>query len=365
MHRSVRTIAGLAAVGATLLAAACTPGAPGAASTRTGVAQVELSYQLSGPGGTWSDAGTAEAGASSLTYASNSSVTAARGSLQLDGATLSWDLTAALGTNYTGWGRLEVPGQVDRSVAVNLVPATFDGDGDVAVTASAEGWTLTWSTTAVDAPGLEPAYDALTATEATACQDAQQRLAGLDEAEVPLASIGNTVHATRSAFAASKATLDPLAVQTWTEARTVTSADGNALAIGALISCKGRNGDHVATTGVATLPEDLSCAAITQRSLDLAWAELTPAQQAAFTASGVSLVPGPDVVRSTGAEWTTPIADHVVVGSTVTITAHALQTRWNDPAFAIFPDTIRGVHYCTTWTPAYAYWWYTVGALAI
>lgn len=365
MQRSVRTTVAALVAGLGLVIGACTPGAPSGSATRTGVARVNLTYTLTGPGGTWSGDGLIDGGAMSLSYASNSSVTGARGSLTLGTATLSWDLTAAVGTSYGGWGRLSIPSEVDHVVSIGLAPATFDGDGDISMSASADGWTLSWTTDAVDAPGVEPAYDALTASEATACQDAQQRLAGLSEAEVPLASIGNTIHTTRAAFAGSKATLTPLAVQTWTEARTVTTADGHAVTISALISCKGRNGDHIATTGVGTLAEDLQCSAVTQRALDQAWAELTPAQQAAFAASGVSIAPGADVVRSTGAEWTTPIPDHSVAGTAVTVTAHALQTRWNDPAFAIFPDTIRGVHYCTTWTPAYAYWWYTVGAFTI
>lgn len=350
---------------ALVVASACSPGAPSTAGTRSGVARVELTFTLDGPGGTWSDSGLIDSGSMSMTYASNSTVSSAKGSLTLGSATVSWNLTAALGTNYGGWSRVTIPGEVDRVVSVDVRPVTFDNDGDLAASAAADGWTLTWSTAAIDAPGVEPAYDALTATEATYCQDAQQRLAGLDEAEVPQVSIGNTIHTTRAAFAASKATLSPLAVQTWTEARTVTTASGNGVTLGALISCKGRNGDHVATTGVSTLADDLQCSALTQRSLDLAWAELAPAERSAFDATGVDLVPGPDVIRGTGAEWTTPIADSSVSGSTVTITGHALQTKWNDPAFAIFPDNIRGVHYCTVWSPAYAYWWYTVGAFTL
>jgi hypothetical protein len=348
-----------------VVAAACTPGAPAPAGSRAGVGQVTLTYSLADPGGgTVSGSGLVDAGSTSVTYTSASTVAAHRGTVGVAGTTLQINLDAT-GMVYNGFVRLTRPSVVDRVLNATFATVAFDGDGDSSATITDQGWTLTWSLTTSPASGLEPTYDALTATEGTYCQDAQQRLAGLSNAEVPLASIGNTSYAARSQFAASKATLAPLAVQTWSEPGMVTTADGNVVSLTKQISCKSRNGDHVATTGVSTLPEDNQCIVLTQRSLDLAWAELTPTQQTAFAASGVSIAPGSDIIRSTGAEWTTPIPDSTIIGSAVTINAHALQTRWNDPAFAIFPDTIRGVHYCTTWAPAYAYWWYTVGAFSL
>lgn len=347
-----------------LVAAGCTPGAPAPAGSRSGVGQVTLTYSLTDPGGgNVSGTGVVESGSTTVTYTSSSTVAAHRGTVSVAGTTLQLDLEATAMT-YNGFVRLTRPAVVDRVVNASFATVGFDGDGDSAATMSDQGWTLTWSFSTTGTPGLEPTYDSLSATEGSYCQDAQQRLAGISNAEVPIASIGNTTYAARSQFAASKATVSPLAVQTWAEPGMVTTANGNVVSVTKQISCKSRNGDHVATTGVTTLPEDNQCSVLTQRSLALAWAELTPAQQTAFNASGISIVAGPDIIRSTGVEWTTPIPDSTISGSSVTINAHALQTRWNDPAFAIFPDTIRGVHYCTTWSPAYAYWWYTVGAFS-
>jgi len=362
----LKRCAAVLAVGAVMIGAACAPGAPAPGGTRSGVSQVQLTYTLTDPvGSITSGTGIIDQGSVAPVYTSASMVASYAGSVGVAGTQLTFALTAALGSNYSGYVRVARPSVVDRVVQHNFVPVTFDGDGDASATATDSGWTLTWSTETNSAAGLESVYDSLTSAESAYCQDAQQRLAGLSEAQVPLASIGNTTYVTRASFTASKATLTPLATQTWGEPAMVTTGAGNVLSVNKLISCKGRNGDHIATTGVTTLPEDNQCTVLTQRSLDLAWAELTLTQRTAFLSSSVSLTPGADVVRSTGVDWTTPIPDSSVAGSAVTINAHALQTRWNDPAFAIFPDNIRGVHYCTTWTPAYAYWWYTVGAFTL
>ena len=100
---------------------------------------------------------------------------------------------------------------------------------------------------------------------------------------------------------------------------------------------------------MATGP-DLACSALNQRSIDLALARMTPAQRDAVAVPAL----GADVVRQTGVEWTTPLPDASEFDGT-TLRAHALRVDWTDPAFALVPDTIRGVHYCTVWSPAYAY----------
>ena len=359
-----RTITGVLALA--FLGLGCSPGAPAPAGQRVGVGRIFVDYLVTDPLGNTTGVGDfASGGSVAPTYTGGNLVSSFNGSLALPGGrAVTFALSAALGEQFSGTVTIS-GGPINHTFEHILVPVAFDGDGDASATASAAGWTVSWLVRTVPTAGLEPTYDALHGIESTYCQDAQQRLAGLDPSEVPLASIASTTHASRPDFAASKATLAPLSVHAWAEPAIVTTGGGNTVSVSRQISCKGRAADHIATTGVATAPNDLECRLLSQRSLDLAWDALTPMQQALFTSTGVTFTASPDVVSTSGVEWLTPIPDHVVTGISVAIVAHALLTRWNDPAFAIFPETIRGVHYCTTWAPAYAYWWYTVGAFQL
>ncbi len=345
----------------TLVGTACSPGAPTEPNALAGqVTTRSVDITISGAT-TYSvdDAPALAAGGSrgfAIAYNGSSLVTDVEGTLAYDvGATtvptLALDLTTdAIGTS----GRATVTdSSAGVSVTVNGTVTGYSVDdlGNVAGSITSGGRTVSFSTTsAAAAPGTDPALEALRAEETDFCAAAQQSLAGLDPAEVPLGDIINTREANRDDFAGSKSILTPLTTRTWTDTTDVQGSGGDLLTISQRISCKTRQADHLATTGVTTAPVDAACSTLNQRSIDLALAQMTPAQQAAVT---LPLL-GPDVVRQTGAEWTTPLRPDVEFSGNV-LRAHALLTGWNDPAFVIFPDTIRGVHYCTVWTPAYAY----------
>lgn len=362
-RRSTALVALLVGLG--LLAAACSSPPATTAGTVTGVGTRTLDLQVSGAA-TYARTVAVTGGAVRVSYTNSNAVDAISGTVTFAGASggtasATFDLRQELGSFN---GSVSV---ADASVGLSVaVPHAFtsvsvDGDGDASATASSGGVTLAWSITTSDATGLDGDLDALTAEEATFCQDAQQRLPGLDEGDLSLGSIDNVRHTSRGLFGSSKATLVPLQVQTWSERDMATTAAGDTVAITHRISCKTRSADHLATVGLPT-SADLSCAALNQRSLDLAAARLSPAQAAAYAASGRQVVLQPDVVEQTGVGWLTAIADEVRSGAELRLSAHALLVNWNDPAFAAFPETIRGVHYCTVWAPAWAYWWMTVGA---
>ena len=350
---------------AAMLAAGCSSPTATTPGSRSGVGTRSVSVTLSG-GATYSHTATITGGAARVTYTNGNGVDALAGTVSFPGsaggtATMTFALTSsALG--FAGTVSVTDP-SVGISSVVDHTGATVavNGDGDASASASSGGVTMSWSLATTPAPGLEPELDALSAQEGTFCQDAQQRLPGLTEAELPLASIANVLHTSRGVFGSSKAVLAPLQVQTWGEADMATTADGNTVAITHRISCKTRSADHLATTGLPTSP-DLQCKVLTERSLDLAWAELTPAEQTAYTTSGRQAVAAADRVEQTGVEWLTSFQDEVASGNTLQVTGHALRVDWTDPTYAAFPDTIRGVHYCTVWSPAWAYWWLTVGA---
>ncbi|HKY14478.1 MAG TPA: hypothetical protein VJM33_06100, partial [Microthrixaceae bacterium] len=291
-----------------------------------------------------------------LTYDGSSLVTRVDGTLGYDagagaGPSVTLHLESGLlGLSGTVWVADPAAG-VNVSATGQVVSFGADALGNVIGRIDGASLSIVFSTSSVAvAPGTDPALEALLATEATFCQDAQQRLAGLLESEVPLASIANSRGLSRAAFANAKSGLVPLATVSWADTTDVTTESGDHATISHHISCKTRAADHVATTGVTTSATDAPCSTLNQRSIDLALAQMTFAQQAAVTLP--TLVP--DIVRTTGSEWTTPLAPSVEY-SAGQLRAHALLTRWNDPAFELFPDTIRGVHYCTTWSPAYAY----------
>jgi hypothetical protein len=357
-RRRYFAVTGLAAV---LLGAACSPGVgttgtsfAGQLTTRT------LTVSANRPGTAYqaTDANTVGDSAQEgfdLTYNSSSAVVAVDGTLGFDrgdgaGPALTLHLTAgALG--MSGSATLVDP-IAGVTVAANGLVSGFRADdhGNVAGSISVSDTKISFSTASAAAPaGTNPALEQLLAAEADFCADAQQRLAGLDDAEVPISSIANTHESPRKKFAASKSTLDPLTVRTWTDAHDVADDSGDLVTISKHISCKTRTADHLATTGVST-GADSACSVLNQRSFDLALAQLSPAQQAAATVPSF----GADVVRQTGVEWTTPLAAATEFDGT-TLRAHALLVRWTDPNYALFPDTIRGVHYCTVWSPAYAY----------
>lgn len=353
-----------AAIAALIGGAGLTSCAPGVGTTPTTLAGQlstrSVTISVTGAGAPYS--ATAATGITdgapdgfTLDYNSSSAVISVRGTLAYDrGAGAGPALTLSLDAGALGMtgSATVVDPLAGVAVSASGVASSFSADdhGNVSGSISEGAVTISFATASAAASGSDAALESLLAAEADYCADAQQRLAGLDDAEVPLGSITNTRETPRSAFAASKAVVSPLTVRTWTDTVDVRSSSGALVTISKHISCKTRAADHVATTGVGTAATDAACSVLNQRSIDLALAQMTPAQQSAVTLPTL----GGDVVRQTGVEWTTPLpAAAEFDGST--LRAHALLVRWNDPDFAIFPDTIRGVHYCTVWSPAYAY----------
>ena len=201
----------------------------------------------------------------------------------------------------------------------------------------------------------------LAATGATFCSDAQQRLTGLDDTTMPLSSIENVVHTDYSTFVSSKASLVPLQTQSWSMAEPVADPAGGTVSVTHRISCKTRSSDHLATAGFPTAP-DLECRALNERSIALAWDRLTAGQRDAYEDAGRAVVLGSDRLFFTGPEWLTATGDETVDAGGLHVAASALRIDFTDPAYASFPETVRGVHYCTVWSPEWAYAWFRVGA---
>ena len=363
----VGTRTGLATVVAALalVAMACAGAPPATPGQRDGVGTRELEVALSGAA-SYGNQGAIDSGGLEITYDNASGVTSLEGSVTIPGvsggeARVTFDLDEALGT-YSGPVRVQDPGAgVDTTVEHFATSLAFDADGDASGSAESGGVRLTWSVETIDATVLEPALDELHDEEDTFCVDAQRSLAGVDEADLPDGAIANTVHTSRAAFGSSKASLSPLAVQTWSDTAQVDSAAGNNLAISHRISCKTRAADHLATTGVP-VGASQQCSVLTQRSIELARSRMSAQELADYDASGRQVVLVGDRMAGTGSEYLTPFNDERIVGDTLEVQAGSLRTDWEDPAYVLFPDTIRGVHYCTVWSPAWAYWWMTEGA---
>lgn len=348
-----------------LIGSACSTAPPAGPGQVLGIGERHIDVQLSGAV-SYSNSAAVTSGAAVVTYDSGSGVTELSGSLTTPGvsggaATVTFDIEEVLG-KYSGSVRVQDPTVgVDVSVQHVLAPVSFDAEGDAEGTATSGGIRIDWSIETAEASGVEPAYDALDAAEAGFCQDAQRRLSGLDDSQLEDSEIANTVHNTRAAFGGSKASLVPLGVQTWAEPEQVDTAAGNNLVISHRISCKTRAADHLATLGLPVgAPQQ--CSVLTERSMELARAQMTPAEIAAYDSAGRQVVTVADRLVGTGSEYLTPFADERQVGDTLEVRAGSLRTDWNDPAYALLPDTIRGVHYCTAWSPTWAYWWMTEGA---
>lgn len=340
-----------------LTASACAPGVSTSPSTQGGqlssrtITVSSGAYSATGSAAIPNGLGPLDEGFA-LDYNSSSAVIGVNGTLAYNGgASLTLHLTAGV-FGLTGSATLVDPG-ASVSAYVTGTASSFSADdhGNVSGSISDGATTISFATASpAAAVGSAPALEALLAAEDDYCAEAQQTIAGLNPAQVPVSSIVNTRETPRATFAGSKSVVSPLTVRTWTDTVDVASSTGDLVTISKHISCKMRSGDHIATTGVTTSPTDASCAALNQKSFDLALAQLSPGDQA------LAVVPslGADVVRQTGVDWTTPLPSGVEFDGT-NLRAHALQVNWTDPDYAIFPDTIRGVHYCTVWAPAYAY----------
>jgi hypothetical protein len=152
-----------------------------------------------------------------------------------------------------------------------------------------------------------------------------------------------------------------LGVHRWSDPDMVTTASGETVAISHRINCKTASSDKLASQGVATSP-DLACSSLTAGSIEAARGSMTAAERDAYDAVGLPVALQPDVLAPAGPVWLAPIADEVDTGSALEVTSAALRVDWNDPAYFALPEPFRGVHYCTVWSPAWAYWWMTVGA---
>lgn len=359
----VAAVALLAAVA--VFGAACSTAPVVTPGQVMGVAQRVITLEMTGAV-SYSNSATITGGRVAITYNSGSGVTKMAGTVELPGqaggtASATFNLTESLG-KYDGVVSVSDPSVgVDRSVAHNLVSLSFDGDGDTAGSSSAGGVNLAWSLETVPTPGLEPELDSLSAAELTFCQEAQRDLVGLDEATLPAASILNTIHTNRADFGGSKAVFSPLEVQTWSERDMADTANGNNVSVAHRISCKTRSSDHLATVPLPTAP-DAQCSTLNQRSIDLARAEMTPAERDAYDTTGKQLSLQADRQAGTGNEYLTPFNGEVDTGTELELTAGSLLVSWSDPANQLLSPEIRGVHYCTVWAPTWAYWWMTEGA---
>ncbi len=140
-----------------------------------------------------------------------------------------------------------------------------------------------------------------------------------------------------------------------------TTVDGETVAITHRISCKTASSDKLASQGTATSP-DLECSTLTAGSIAAARQEMTEAQKTAYDTSGLQVSLAPDLLAPAGPVWLAPFADEIDTGSALELTAAALRVDWTAPAYFALPESFRGVHYCTVWSPAWAYWWMTEGA---
>jgi hypothetical protein len=355
----------VAVVAIALMATAGCYGMPTLSGSRIGVGQRELKLVMTGAV-SYSRYATISSGSIKVRYSSGGGVDRIAGTVTYPSA-VSGSATfsisvSSIAAGFDGTISVKDPAAgVDVTVAQTIsTRVEIDGDGDISSATNSGGVTLAWAFDTFDAPGIEPVYDLLSAEEYSFCAKAQQSLAGLSESEVPLASIINNDYKTKTEFIGSKALLVPLTTQTWREAGQFDTANGNNIAITEHISCKTRSADHLATLGVSTGP-DQECRTLNETAAALAEAQLTPAEAAAY-AGGTQISFQPDVVRQTGVEWTTPLNDLVISGGVANLYAHGLLVNWTDPNFALFPDNIRGVHYCTVRSPAWFYWWFTVGA---
>ncbi len=275
-------------------------------------------------------------------------------------ATATFDLTRT-GSAYDGTVQVTDAGAgVDETITHTQVSIDFNGDGDAQAVASDSGTQLNWRTDTLQADGLVPALDALTALEADFCTDAQRSLVGVDEVALP--TVVETNHTDRDAFVASKVDYGPLGVHGWSDPDMATTAAGETVAISHRISCKTSSSDKLDSLGIVTSP-DLECSTLTAGSIAAARAEMTQAERDAYDATGRQVSLEPDLLAPAGPVWLAPFADEVVNGD-LEVTAAALRVDWTDPNYFVLPESFRGVHYCTVWSPAWAYWWMTVGAFA-
>ncbi len=274
-------------------------------------------------------------------------------------ASATFDLTR-VGSAYDGTVSVSDPGAgVAETITHTQVALTFNGDGDANTVAVDGGTQLVWSTDTLQADGLVPALDVLTSQEAEFCVGAQRSLVGVDTVELP--TVVNTNHTDRDAFVISKVDYGPLGVHTWTDPDMATTAAGETVAITHRISCKTSSADKLDSLGVSTSP-DLECSTLTASSIAAARLQMTPAELAAYDTTGRQVSLQPDVLAPAGPVWLAPFADEVVNGAQLDVTAAALRVDWTDPNYFVLPENFRGVHYCTVWSPAWAYWWMTVGA---
>lgn len=373
--RSGRHVAGrrlwvLASVTVATLAVACAP--PPADPVNpppgpvVGIGQRTVTTMLSGAT-SYSRTATATAGSVDALY-QGGLLAAIEGTIEFPGAaggtaTLGVDLVGGP-TRYTGEVTLTDPSAgVDVTIAHDNVPVTTDDDADASSSATEAGTTISWGIATVDATGLEAALDDLAALEANWCGEAQRDLVGLSTAELPDSEMIVTQHQSRSDFTSSKAELSPLAVQGWGQPAMATTANGNTVTLSHHLSCKTKSADALAVIGQPT-STDGQCALLSQKSVDLARALMTPAELGRYDADGPQIVPQLDREANSGPDWLAEFDDAVLVGGTLELTANSLLIEYNDPAWQGLPENLRGLHYCTVWSPAWSYWWMTEGAFA-
>ena len=187
------------ALGVTTVAVACTPGLPTTGSPLGGTLTTRtVTVNVTGAGaplavGSASGVGTSGIG---LEYNGSSAVIAATGAIdyERDGGAAG-RVTVSLAAGLLGMeGSISVLDSGGTNVTVGGV-ASFSADdhGNISTSITEGPVTVSVSTGSLGAPaGSDPALEALLAEETDFCAEAQQLLAGLDPAEVPIDSILNT-----------------------------------------------------------------------------------------------------------------------------------------------------------------------------
>jgi len=364
--RAVRVGLVLAAFAGLTLACAPTPTNPPVTPPGpvAGIGQRQITIDLSGAS-SYHNTADVTGGSLHATY-DGDRIVALDGTVEFAGATsgtasATFSLTGGP-TRYTGEvAVLDAAAGIDTSVAHDEVVVTFDDDADGSATASAGGTTIAWSVDTAAATGLEPTLDSLAAGESDFCRDSQRSLLGLDGSELPDAAISTVLHQSRGGFVLSKPSTTPLTVHAWAEPDMATTAAGNTVTLSHRLSCKTKDAASMALAGHPST-DNASCTTLIDRSLDIARSAMTPTQQARFDAEGRQVVTRPDRMAVAGPDWLAPFDDEVLVGDTVELTSSALLVELDDPAYAALPESFRGTHYCTVWSPAWSYWWMTEGA---
>ncbi|QLY28802.1 hypothetical protein [Nocardia huaxiensis] len=149
-----------------------------------------------------------------------------------------------------------------------------------------------------------------------------------------------------AAFAASKPTVQPLTVTSYT---TYAATDPG---LAKQVRCKGKSADHLTEVyGVGIAGPENDCAAVNRVTLRLINRSLTPAERRALVHKPGTVVIDADTQAVSGPDW---LADFPVATVDSTGTLHLPSKALNVPLDTPnIPDAFKGQHYCTLIAPDY------------